>query len=390
MAVVSGKLMGLVPIYILELFDMDMELTVLNQLMDDDTGDVGKLLGLIGRNTIPKINQFSEVTVANYTDTFFRYRFRMSRSTVEILTRMIGACPEIKTESDGVGGHPPIPVEKQTLILLWYLGNIEPYTSIGERFGIAPSAAFNTVKRVSQALVDNYVGEFIKWPTGNRYEDVMARFEEKHGIPGVVGAIDGTHIPIKAPTENQQDYINRKKFHSIILQAICDSEMIITDAFCRYPGRCHDARVFRNSPIYDEVSVNRDNFFPGNSHLIGDSVYPLLTWLLAPFKNFGNLTRRQRSYNYKHSSTRMAVEHCFGTLKGQFRRLQLQLDADVSVIPVIVLTTCILHNLAILNHEEIGDWLLPPDDQDDGDRDDVFPPNTRGIEKRQEIMQMLA
>ena len=89
---------------------------------------------------------------------------------------------------------------KNSLILLWYLGTIEPYTSKGERFGIAPSAAFNTVKRVSQALVDNYVGEFIKWPTGNRYEDVMAGFEEKHGIPGVVGAIDGTHIPIKAPT----------------------------------------------------------------------------------------------------------------------------------------------------------------------------------------------
>ena len=166
---------------------MDMELTVLNQLKGDDTGDVGKLLGLTRRNTISKINQFSEVTVANYTDTFFRYRFRMSRSTVEILTRLIGACPEIKTEPDGAGGHPPIPMKKRTLILLWYLGNIEPYTSIGERFGIAQSAAFNTVKRVSQALVDNYVSEFIKWSTGNPYEDALAGFEEKHGIPGVVG-----------------------------------------------------------------------------------------------------------------------------------------------------------------------------------------------------------
>ena len=117
----------------------DMELTVLNQLMDHDTGDVGKLLWLTGPIIIPKTNQFSEVTVANYTDTFFRYRFRMSRSTVEILTRMIGACPEIKTEPDSADGHPPIPMEKQTLILLWYFGNIEPYTSIGKRFGVAPS-----------------------------------------------------------------------------------------------------------------------------------------------------------------------------------------------------------------------------------------------------------
>ena len=29
-------------------------------------------------------------------------------------------------------------------------------------------------------------------------------------LPGVVGTIDGTHIPIKVPIENPNDYINRK------------------------------------------------------------------------------------------------------------------------------------------------------------------------------------
>lgn len=38
------------------------------------------------------------------------------------------------------------------------------------------------------------------------------------GFPGVVGAIDGCHIPIKQPPGNANDYYNRKEFHSIILQ----------------------------------------------------------------------------------------------------------------------------------------------------------------------------
>ena len=47
-------------------------------------------------------------------------------------------------------------------------------------------------------------------------------FESTRGFPQVVGAIDGTHIPITRPVCNQSDYYNRKGFHSIILQAGVD------------------------------------------------------------------------------------------------------------------------------------------------------------------------
>lgn len=46
----------------------------------------------------------------------------------------------------------------------------------------------------------------------------MRKFKEASGFPKVIGAIDGTHIKIEAPTENPVDYINRKGYHSIQLQ----------------------------------------------------------------------------------------------------------------------------------------------------------------------------
>ena len=169
------------------------------------------------------------------------------------------------------------------LVYLWYLGNNEPYELIAERFDIGTSTTFCITRRLSVALVENYNETYIKWPKEEKLEEVMNQFEAKKGFPGVIDAIDGCHIPIKAPRENANEYINRKRFHSVNLQAVTDPDLLITDAFCGYPGRVHDPRVFRNSPLYQAVIANEEEFFPGNCHILGDSAYPLLSWILTPF-----------------------------------------------------------------------------------------------------------
>ena len=82
-------------------------------------------------------------------------------------------------------------------------------------------------------------------------------------------------IPIKAPNFVSS---NRKGFHSINLQGIVDHEMMFTDYYVGWPGSVHDARVFRNSEIYDLATNSTSEWFPNDSHLVGDSAYPNLTW----------------------------------------------------------------------------------------------------------------
>ena len=175
---------------------------------------------------------------------------------------------------------------------------------------------------------NNLPGQFIKFPSGQREREVEQRFEEKWGFPGVLGAIDGSYIPVKRPRKNPEQYINRKGFHSLQLQVICDADMLFTNVFCSYPGSVHDARVFRNSSIFQDAEANPDVLFPRNTHLIGDSAYPLKVWVLTPFRDNGRLTRRQRRYNFVHSSTRMIVERSLSLYKGRFRKTDTNRDGQ--------------------------------------------------------------
>ena len=66
--------------------------------------------------------------------------------------------------------------------------------------------------------------EFIKFPEDTRdVERATRKMEDIAGFPNTVGAIDGSHITIKAPHINHEDYFNRKQNYSINLQGVVDA-----------------------------------------------------------------------------------------------------------------------------------------------------------------------
>ena len=62
-----------------------------------------------------------------------------------------------------------------------------------------------------------------------------------------MGAADGTHVPIKAPKTNHEDYFNRKHFFSYVMQGVVDSAGLYLSVSTGYPGSLQDARVLRLS-----------------------------------------------------------------------------------------------------------------------------------------------
>ena len=52
---------------------------------------------------------------------------------------------------------------------------------------------------------------------------------------------------IKAPSGDAFAYLNRKNFHSVNVQLICDAKCVLLNVVARWPGGTHDAFILRNS-----------------------------------------------------------------------------------------------------------------------------------------------
>lgn len=69
------------------------------------------------------------------------------------------------------------------------------------------------------------------------------------------------------------------------MQAVAGPNKMFLDVYCGEPGSLHDARVLKRSQLYEKA---QDPAFFGRYHLLGDSAYPCLDWLVTPFKDTGN------------------------------------------------------------------------------------------------------
>lgn len=98
-----------------------------------------------------------------------------------------------------------------------FVMNITNFRSVTTKFGVSTSTAWFAVKRVVEALC-RLRSYFIRWPSPEECIVTAQRVEANSLFPGVIGAVDGTHIKILAPKDTHEAYINRKGFHSLQLQ----------------------------------------------------------------------------------------------------------------------------------------------------------------------------
>lgn len=89
--------------------------------------------------------------------------------------------------------------------------------SVCAKFDVGKATAIRTMRRVAYAL-HSLAPRFIQWPRNERADAIMAEFETASGFSNTIGAIDGTHIKIRAPQKYKQSYVNRKGYHSIHVQ----------------------------------------------------------------------------------------------------------------------------------------------------------------------------
>ncbi|XP_062581522.1 putative nuclease HARBI1 [Saccostrea cucullata] len=236
-----------------------------------------------------------------------------------------------------------IPTQLQVLCTLRYIAKADFFSEVGDVHGVSKSSVSVCLPRVCQALCEHL--QNIKFPSSvHSLRKIKDEFHNIARFPNVVEAIDGTLIPIKGmSTEDEHIYVSRKNFHALNIQGVVDAEMRFLNINCRFPGSAHDAYIMSNSTIPD-IMAN----LPEGGWLLGDSGYPLKDFLMTPFNNPSTPTEER--YNRAHCQTRNVVERAFGVLKSRFRCLHKSggcLPFKPTKCAIIIETCCRLHNKAI-------------------------------------------
>eukprot|EP01138_Halocafeteria_seosinensis_P010677 gb/GECG01010902.1/.p1 GENE.gb/GECG01010902.1/~~gb/GECG01010902.1/.p1 ORF type:complete len:268 (+),score=12.81 gb/GECG01010902.1/:1-804(+) len=186
---------------------------------------------------------------------------------------------------------------------------------------------------------------FICFPEGRALDKVITENYRRTSLNGVVGAIDGSHIPIKGQFWRRDVATNRKLSYSMVLQAVAGPDLQLYDVDVGVWGSCHDARVFSTSELGDRILGDLPLPFPQDCFLLGDGAYPLLPYLL---KNYDDspLGVREIEFNKSLESGRVAVERAFGRLKMMWRILRHQF-ATIELTSKVSIASCVLHNVSI-------------------------------------------
>ncbi|XP_016665078.1 putative nuclease HARBI1 [Acyrthosiphon pisum] len=306
-----------------------------------------------------RIQNYIENVVVHYSDNVFQSHFRLSRTVFyNTLLPMIEISQNNMTNKEKKTGRPEIPIVKQLLSVLWILATPDSYRSVGEKFDMGKSSLSVSFFRIINLLIMN-ASNVIIWPHGEEMERQKELFFRMASIPNVIGAVDGTFIPIKAPKQDAEVYVTRKCNYAITLQAITNAELKFTDVFVGYPGSVSDTRIFRNSDIFINIMRNQKFYFPNDEHILGDKAYPPLTWCVEPYINRGRLTEAQKNFNFNISRTRQTVERSFALFFGRFRRFKYLDMSRTDFIPSTVLAACVLHNLCLKNKSDanIKDYI---------------------------------
>ena len=133
--------------------------------------------------------------------------------------------------------------------------------------------------------------------------------------------------------------LNRKRYHSINVQGVCDANGKFIHFTARWPGSTHDAFILRNSLPSDTFESGRRNGI-----ILADSGYPNRNWLFTPYRNSD--AEWQVAYDTKHIRTRVVIENAFGRLKRRFAILHSEARLTSHKVAKVVAACIILHNIA--------------------------------------------
>ncbi|XP_062849642.1 putative nuclease HARBI1 [Trichomycterus rosablanca] len=269
-------------------------------------------------------------------------RYRLSRG--EIMT-LLGLVQEELTRTTRRNFALSPTIQLLTALRFYATGGFSQ--TLGDGHRLSKAAVSKCVHAVTKALL-RHAPTYITFPqTRDALHETKTGFHAIANIPGVVGAVDGTLIPIHTPSLLSPNYICRKGYSALNVQVVCNHQGLFTDIVAKWPGSTHDSFIWANSGVCQ-------------------------------------MTEAEERYNMAHSRTRSIVERALGIRKMRFQCLHkssggLRCSPERSC--AIIAVCAMLHNIAV--HAGIS---LPDEEDEEVEEREVnipvpaeLPGETRGL-----------
>ncbi|XP_067950255.1 uncharacterized protein [Watersipora subatra] len=224
----------------------------------------------------------------------------------------------------------PVPLKKRVCIAVFKLASCCEYSKVATVFGVSKTTVHRCLYAFCHAM-SRKKHQFITWYSDVEAGEIADIIEANYKYPQAIGAVDGTHFEIIPPADGMADFLCRKMYPSVVMQAVVDVQYLFRDVYANTPGSAHDAAVFRRSRLSTLVMQNMpkwDKIVHGESlplYILGDPAYPISRQIIKGFTG-ANLSPEKESFNVYNNKARMCVEIAFGRLKACWRILRKCID----------------------------------------------------------------
>ncbi|XP_043540895.1 putative nuclease HARBI1 isoform X2 [Chiloscyllium plagiosum] len=226
--------------------------------------------------------------------------------------------------------------------------------------------------------------QFISFSMETESQEERARgFCQIAGFPRVQGVLDCAHVALRAPYDDPGVYVNRKGFHSVKVQLVCDHQQHVMQVCSRFPGSSRHSFILEHSSVPPLFQPEQQVL----GWLLGSSSYPLTSWIMTPIRKAQ--TPCEHRYNQSHASTLATVRQTIALLKHRFRCLSKSggsLQYSPERVSKFIVVCCMLHNFALLRGQVLapsGEVDMWEEEQEDEDSSDF----TAAIALRQKVIE---
>jgi hypothetical protein len=143
--------------------------------------------------------------------------------------------------------YPDSWASEQGVLIFTPRGLSQPYETFAEN-------SFRNYNKNSFRNYRIYLHYFFRWPNSTERAAISNIFDEKFGLRGAVGVVDGTDVVLsQRPAIDGEVYWSRKQHYGISAQVVCDHRRMIRDYYVGWPG---NNNIYTSSYILIIMSFN--------------------------------------------------------------------------------------------------------------------------------------